>query len=59
MNLYPVQADIGDEVWYIEVQGDTPEQAVEEGRWMIKRIAKVPINKVLNARIESLDGVVL
>jgi hypothetical protein len=55
MGKYPIQADIAHETWYIEVHADSPEQAVEEGKWMIKRIANVSINTVLNARVESLD----
>lgn len=53
MKPYPILAEIDGQTWYIEAEGITPEHAVEEGKWMIKRIANVPINKVENARIED------
>jgi hypothetical protein len=55
MDKYPIQAEIGAETWYIEAHGDSPEHAVDEGRWMIKRIANVPIGQVKNARVEAIE----
>jgi hypothetical protein len=52
--MYPIQAEIAGQTWYIEMFADTPEQAVDEGRCKLARIAGVPINQVLNARVEEL-----
>jgi len=54
VKMYPIQAEIAGQTWYIEMFADTPEQAVDEGRCKLARIAGVPINQVLNARVEEL-----
>lgn len=54
LKKYPIQAEITEQTWYIEIFADTPERAIDEGRWKLARIAKVPVNQVMNARVEEL-----